>query len=1072
MYIESSINDKYIRTLNFGCFPKNVLEFQQSQDYFQQLIFIDYQLQLLIDNEFFQNELLPISLLSENNVSANEKLQQLINYSNSISLNYENTPKSYDEKLYYATLMSHLYYLQDNFFEMSKYLNLVKVSYQARSNNQIETASSASSVSLNQIEFIEYLTTRYYVLFGLSAGNNGVNVWLEYLQNFKSPYNKSQVIANHWLDLLFGKLTFELSQRGTIPFSFINHVKNLSLSKNKLVLIAFSNYLLRPENSNIINPSFKQDYTVFLTTEIEESILVKSQFPNANTANTDESQDVNNFINNLYESLSYVPFNLSILKPSLSKRYLLNATLKTFQSKVILSNLIYTLIDLNEYDEALAVFTTYIDYLEKDEELKDGYIDDILSIIDTFSTCIIHFNPLKSFKSGNKFKHNDDSSVCQHLKKFVTLLQKYLLELQKLIDLTYDEEEDESDKVTTAAGDKNPLSFLYRKYNLNILQSDNTQFIELISKAWYATGYYYYYLSSYESSNQIILQNNISLVLKSYKNCLIVNSTGNVLYLFSYALALANSGSLKPALKLCKFILKKFPESFKTWNLLVLLLSSFDNDNSDVTKPIANHTSMNILPDELTNGNANAHGGDGLTANGGNDTKSKLREPEKFINKALNIAGLYTLKHRQRNIKLTVETKYEILQLKLTQLAVLESIHGSQYMIDYLSEVFVLYHELFEVNLSSSSSNKNAANQSSRQFGASDKWSHRPSFIDPSPNAKKNNPHHNINGKDELQFFDAPKLLIANDADSISDLNKKQSRTGSIIGGVGGSRVEKLKRLSTTISSKEGPISRRGSLLYNSVQQKIRKSDSKNSVNKSFAADTSESPQQHLEDENLHFNQQKLQTYPEEQQISKPLKPEYIKDPPRHQHDNLIERKILQQVWLWTARVFLKVGLIDECEQCIVEAETIYEPNFKTYTALGFLTSKSRKFLSLQEFERSLEILTKKDNSLASHNKFNSKYDYGLTLLGLLKLFLIDDDPKNSLFISTKDLNSGIIRLKNLLEDYSLTWPYGYNNPEIWFYLTKIYEFIDDKILLTKSLWRCIELEDKRPVREFIFDEL
>lgn len=125
-----------------------------------------------------------------------------------------------------------------------------------------------------------------------------------------------------------------------------------------------------------------------------------------------------------------------------------------------------------------------------------------------------------------------------------------------MIDLTYDEEEDESDKVTTAAGDKIPLSFLYRKYNLNILQSDNTQFIELISKAWHATGYYYYYLSSYESSNQIILQNNISLVLKSYKNCLIVNSTGNVLYLFSYALALANSGSLKPALKLCKFILK------------------------------------------------------------------------------------------------------------------------------------------------------------------------------------------------------------------------------------------------------------------------------------------------------------------------------------------------------------------------------------------------------------------------------------------------------------------------------------------------------------------------------------
>ena len=56
---------------------------------------------------------------------------------------------------------------------------------------------------------------------------------------------------------------------------------------------------------------------------------------------------------------------------------------------------------------------------------------------------------------------------------------------------------------------------------------------------------------------------------------------------------------------------------------------------------------MNILPDELTYGNANAHGGDGLTANEGQWHQIQIREPEKFINKALNIAGLYTLKHRQ-----------------------------------------------------------------------------------------------------------------------------------------------------------------------------------------------------------------------------------------------------------------------------------------------------------------------------------------------------------------------------------------------------------------------------------------
>ena len=60
MYIENSVNERYTRTLNFGCFPKNVLQFQDTQDYFQQLVFVDYQLELLIDNEFNKNELLSL----------------------------------------------------------------------------------------------------------------------------------------------------------------------------------------------------------------------------------------------------------------------------------------------------------------------------------------------------------------------------------------------------------------------------------------------------------------------------------------------------------------------------------------------------------------------------------------------------------------------------------------------------------------------------------------------------------------------------------------------------------------------------------------------------------------------------------------------------------------------------------------------------------------------------------------------------------------------------------------------------------------------------------------------------
>ncbi|EMG48457.1 YPP1 Cargo-transport protein YPP1 [Candida maltosa Xu316] len=1000
MYIENSINEKYVHTLNFGCFPKNVLQFQESQDYFQQLIFIDYQLQLLVDNEFRKDELLSMSELQNqtsnlNVASTNEKLQQLLNYIKSVSLNYESN-NNYEESLYFTVLMAHLYYLDDNLPEMHKVLSKLNVPYQHKHEDAIDK-------SISQLEFIDYLTVRFYVLLGLS-GHTNYTIWLEFLQNFKKPFAKSQVVANHWLDLLFSKLALSLSQNGNILFSFNNTLRNLPFFTNKISTIAFSNYLLRPENYNLIDKSFKNDYSSFLIHEIEENILVKLQYPNA--SNSPQSDEINDFINNLYESLSYVPFNLSILKPILSKKYLVDATSKTFQSKIILSNLIYTLIDLNEYDEALAAFKTYIDYLKKDEELKEGYVDDILAIIDTYSTCIIHFNPLKSFKDVAKFKYNNDKAIAQYLTTWVNELVIYMKKLENLIDLSYDDD--------TYASDRNPLSFLYRKYNINILQSDNSQFVELISKAWYSIGYYYYYLSVFESSNQGIMNTNVSLVLKYYKNSLIVNSTGNVLYLFSYALALANSGALKSSLKLCKFILKKFPESFKTWNLLALLLSSFDNDNSDIQKPTRNFDT--ILPVELSNGTTT-------------HDKQKLREPEKFINKALNISGLYIMKHKQRDIKLTMDTKYEILQLKLTQLAILESIHGSQYMIDLLSEVFVLYHELFDVQLKSTTV---ASNQSSRQFGSLDKWSHRPSFIDPSPNATKH----------KHQSFIPSPLAIAQQQEEefvVPDLDRKDTKTG---------RVEKLKRLSN-IASKDSPIGRRGSQLVSSVQSRIKKPDfgkvQSNSSSQSqppapaFQSGTT-SPVHEVKQNN----------------VSKIT----------HHQDNLVERRILQEVWLWTSRVFLKAGLLEECEQCIVEAETVFEPNVKTYTALGLLTSKTRKFLSLQEFERSLEILTK--DPIYKY----SVRDYGLTLLGISKLFLVDDDKKNSLFISEKDMNTGLIRLKNLLENYSNAWTFGSNSPEIWFYLSKIYEFIDDKILLTKSLWKCIELEDQRPVREFICYEL
>ena len=172
------------------------------------------------------------------------------------------------------------------------------------------------------------------------------------------------------------------------------------------------------------------------------------------------------------------------------------------------------------------------------------------------------------------------------------------------------------------------------------------------------------------------------------------------------------------------------------------------------------------------------------------------------------------------------------------------------------------------------------------------------------------------------------------------------------------------------------------------------------------------------------------------------------------------ESQLLQDLWLWAFKLYYKVGQFEEAEQCIVEAETALAPNYNTHACLGMLTSKERKFLSLQEFEKALEEVEDKKNSF-------HKSAHGWALLGLCKLFVIDDEPQNSLFISSKDKNAGLIRLKNYLEDYARCWPFGYNSPEVWWYLSLVYEKVDDKILYAKSLWRTVELEDYRPVRGY-----
>lgn len=876
MIIET--DDNLLKCLNLGCFPKDVLDFQDSQDFLHQLVFVDYQLQLLIQNEFDGTELVPATTYHENASACQEKLVQLIGYVELVASNFNDVNKEYQEKLYCAVLLAHLYYLNSQTSQMHEILTSITV------NNSYY---NSPSMTRDQNLFLNYLICRYNVLTGVSANeyvenDNSYKLWIEYLLYKEKPFFKSEMAANHWLEILLKYLTLKLSNQGNSQLGF-SEVCGLKFKSNTNLFIRYCNYLVNYKDKNgkrIVDKHFWTEYSQYLNQLIVNELKSDAKsFPNA-----DENADIiENLVISFYSTIGRKHRHLIHLKTS--KRYLISLTERTYQSQVVLSQLIRILIEMDEYDEALAAFKTFMSYVDKEKQINNGHIHDILSIVEIYSLCLEKFNPLNSIKH-EKFKYNTTKLVVEILSVIATNLLGYLDILKTDCNLTYDDDD------AFKGFQDNDLSFLYNKYNINVLLSDHSQFIHLISSGWFSLGYLYYYYLAFETPNQEMNTVYRRKLLTYYKNALIVNSTGDINILFNYALALSYMGHLGSSLKLCKFILKKYPESFKTWNLLALV-KSVDS------------------PEEL----------------------------EKFINSALNIAGIYIIKCSNDEVPIPTRTKTDIIQLKLTQLSIWEKIYGTTHITEFLSEVFILFYELFNVKF------EEQINNGSKNYLIDSKWSHRPSFIDP----KYNN-------------------------DQVLNNTKKQHAKNNI------KRISKVNQ---------------------------------------------------------------------DQQQLKPAGKETI---------NEEARKILSEIWLWTSKIYFKLQMLEESELCIIESENIYKPNVKTYVALGYLTSKHQKFLSLQEFEKSLE-------KLEEFAEFD-KLQYLENLLGISKLFLVDDTSNSSLFISVKDLNGGWIRLKNYLENFINCWPLG-QSPEVYYFLSLIYEKIDDKVLLNKCLKRCIELEDLRPVRNF-----
>lgn len=906
-------HQSFFKALNLGSFPRNVSSFQDSGIYLDQIIFVDHELQSTL--QLVSADKLFLIENSENQ----ERITQLINYVHSLNSTYSNTPKSYLEVYYGSVVLAHLQTLIEDYESAIATLNGFRIDHTVPFNTQAEQ------------EFLDYICARFHSILG-KASLNGPAVWSIFLKSLKRYGHANQVSANIWINSILGNLISELSVDGRRPVEF-NNLQSQEFAKNICSLVSLANYALRHENAIFVSPSFKKDYLKFITGLINDKIKQRKDFPDSNDKSSDELDFVQSFYQTLNDTSTTRSFVTNFIKPKVSKAFLINMSEKTYQSQSVLLNLILSLIDLGEYDEAFAAFKTYISYVEK-EKVQTGNEPDFFEVISLYSLCILLFNPLNSFipdakSPSKKFRYTSIDLVVPELLKFAKDLQIYLEQVAESAHLTYD--------IGTQEKAQDQLSFLYYRFNPQIFLDANSNLVRTVSNAWFALGNLHQYLCIHSSANSENLKDNIIKTNLFYKNSLIINSSGNLEHLFNYALALAYEHHISDSLKLCKFILKKYPESFKTWNLLALLTSATENKDF-------------IKSQDVSDAQLKSHQNDNLDVGSQNGKSTKVNQSERFIDDALNIAGIFTSKQQERNIPLSLETKYEILQLKMTQLAIWEAKHGVESILEFITDIFVLYRELFlHVQFPKSKTQTNTGGKSSA------KWSNRPSVMD------------------------APE----------TEVNAKRSSGPKYLG------KDNIRRLSKiSLDSTDGK------------HHKIHREEKETKEEHKF------------------------------------------------------ELRILQEIWLWTASIYLKLGYLEEAEQCIVEAETADKPNVKTHTYLGFLTSKTRKQLALQEYERSFEMFH------STEEEFNKK-SYGLTLVGMSQLLVAKDASNESPFVSAKDRSAGLVRLKNYLEAYSNCWPYGHNSPELWYYLSEIYEEFDDRVLQSEALWKCVDLETGRPVRAY-----
>lgn len=182
---------------------------------------------------------------------------------------------------------------------------------------------------------------------------------------------------------------------------------------------------------------------------------------------------------------------------------------------------------------------------------------------------------------------------------------------------------------------------------------------------------------------------------------------------------------------------------------------------------------------------------------------------------------------------------------------------------------------------------------------------------------------------------------------------------------------------------------------------------------------------------------------------------------------NQTKEYLLQAIWLFACKLYLRNGNFKEAQDALKESLNVKTDfkNLNNNLARGYLSLQDRNSAALTEFE-----------SVLFYDPMNVD-----AIVGFAKLIFPEvgetADYKQSplqtqyktdqIFANDEDRSAACASLKLMLEQVIENSIDGYHSPEIWWYLSQIYEQYGDSDRLEASLWNCVKFEELEPIRDF-----